>query len=436
MVAPIEQPGESVKYLATVLFALAILHTFVSAKIGHLAHKYPKDSPKERLLHLLGEVEVVFGLWAAIFIISMCFITGVDEAVAYVESLNFTEPAFVFVVMAISATRPVLFAAEEIIRNVSRVMPMSPTVSFYWVTLTVGPLLGSFITEPAAMTVTAMILLRVFLSRDVSRRFRYLTLAALLVNVSIGGTLTHFAAPPVLMVASTWGWDLKFMFVHFGFKSMLAVFLIASYTTWLARKDFGGILLVNKQRPSATNEKPLPPYWLVLSHIGFLGAVVSMAHHPTVFIGIFLLFMGLTMVTHYHQTSLQYDKSLLVALFLGGLVVLGRLQAWWIGPILQGLADEHLFVLSTMLTAITDNAALTYLGAQVPNLSMDLKYALVAGAVTGGGLTVIANAPNPAGFAILKGTFRDGVINPGTLFLYALIPTLIAALCLWFVPSL
>jgi hypothetical protein len=52
---------------------------------------------------------------------------------------------------------------------------------------------------------------------------------------------------------------------------------------------------------------------------------------------------------------------------------------------------------ATALTAITDNAALTYLGSLVEGVSDQLKYALVAGAVSGGGLTVIANAPNPAG---------------------------------------
>jgi len=429
------EPGRNVELAATAFFCLAILHTFVSAKIGHLAHHYPKDSPKERLFHLLGEVEVVFGLWAAVFLVAMCFMTGVSDAVDYVESLDFTEPAFVFIVMAMAATRPILFAAEEVIRVVARVLPLPPAPAFYWVCLTIGPLLGSFITEPAAMTVTAVILLRVFLTKDVSKRFRYVTLAALLVNVSIGGTLTHFAAPPVLMVADIWKWDMDFMFRHFGWKSMVATCIIASYSTWRLRAELQGIALNNKLRQNIEN-LPHPPLWLTISHISFLCASVFMAHHMSVFIGIFLLFMGLTMVTHYYQTALQYDKSLLVALFLGGLVILGRLQAWWIEPILGSFSDFHLYLSTILLTAITDNAALTYLGAQVPGITMELKYALVAGAVTGGGLTVIANAPNPAGFAILKGTFRDKVINPGTLFAYALIPTLIAAACLWYLPSI
>lgn len=421
------------EYLATTFFALAIIHTFISSKIGHLAHKFPDGSLGSRLFHLLGEVEIVFGLWAALYLIALCFTIRVGNMVAYVESLNFTEPAFVFVVMTISATRPVLITAENMIKLVVRFLPLSPAPAFYWATLTIGPILGSFITEPAAITVTSMILLKSFMEKNVSRHFRYATLAALLVNVSIGGTLTHFAAPPVLMVAAKWHWGFSFMYTHFGYKSVLAAILIASYTTWLLRSELRDIVWENK-RPERPDGRPYPPVWLAITHILFLGATVYMAHHMAVFIGIFLLFMGLASVTQLYQTSLQYDKSLLVALFLGGLVVLGGPQAWWITPMLHDVSGGALFISTILLTGITDNAALTYLGSQVPDLADKLKFALVAGAVTGGGLTVIANAPNPAAFAILKKTFRDQVINSGALLLYALPLTIAAALCMWFLP--
>lgn len=81
------------------------------------------------------------------------------------------------------------------------------------------------------------------------------------------------------------------------------------------------------------------------------------------------------------------------------------------------------------LGAFTDNAAITYLGSLVQGLSEEFKYFLVAGAVCGGGLTIIANAPNPAGAAILKSHFEDNSIDPRYLFLGALVPTLIASLC-------
>ena len=74
--------------------------------------------------------------------------------------------------------------------------------------MTIAPILGSFITEPAAMTIGALLLAKKIYKHKPKATFAYATLGLLFVNVSVGGTLTHFAAPPVLMVASTWSWDM------------------------------------------------------------------------------------------------------------------------------------------------------------------------------------------------------------------------------------
>ncbi|MNE51832.1 hypothetical protein D3C80_1464790 [compost metagenome] len=92
----------------------------------------------------------------------------------------------------------------------------------------------------------------------------------------------------------------------------------------------------------------------------------------------------------------------------------------------MGMDSTAVFFGATALTAITDNAALTYLGSLVEGLSDEFKVALVAGAVTGGGLTVIANAPNPAGVSILRGKFEGSTINALGLLIAALPPTLVA----------
>jgi hypothetical protein len=146
-------------------------------------------------------------------------------------------------------------------------------------------------------------------------------------------------------------------------------------------------------------------------------------HFPALFIGGFLFYIAFTQATEHHQHELSLRPALLVGFFLAGLVVHGGLQGWWIGPTLRRLSETPLFFGAATLTAFNDNAAITYLASLVPDFRESLKYAVVAGAVAGGGLTVIANAPNPAGQSILGKFFPDGV-SAWRLFLGALIPTL------------
>src|SRR5690606_14154562 len=174
---------------------------------------------------------------------------------------------------------------------------------------------------------------------------------------------------------------------------------------------------------------PLP---LIVAHVAFLAGVVAFAHHPPMFMGIFLLFLGVATAYERHQDRLILREGLLVAFFLAGLVVLGGMQRWWLQPLLMGMTSDQVFIGAAALTAITDNAALTYLGSLVQGLTDEFKYALVAGAVTGGGLTIIANAPNPAGISILRNYFPGGAVSPLGLLLAAIPPTIIAGLAFWF----
>jgi Na+/H+ antiporter NhaD/arsenite permease-like protein len=300
-------------------------------------------------------------------------------------------------------------------------LPVPRGVGFYFVMLSVTPMLGSFITEPAAMTLSALMLRDQVFGQNISNRLRYATLGVLFVNVSIGGTLTPYAAPPVLMVAGQWGWDVWYMLSTFGWKSAIAVFVNAFLVTLLFQAEL-------RRLPGGSSAKRDVPVVLIVVHLLFLVAVVVFGHHPAVFMGFFLLFLGVAHAYQRHQDRLILREGLLVGFFLMGLVILGTQQRWWLQPVLAGMDTTVLFFGATALTAITDNAALTYLGSLVKDVDEAFKYALVAGAVTGGGLTVIANAPNPAGFAILRGSFEENTINPIGLFLAALPPTIVAML--------
>jgi hypothetical protein len=440
--------ADPINAVASVIFLLAVLHTFVASRFTAASHRAqathdahlrasglaPRPSVKAELLHFLGEIEVVFGLWSLPVLASIVATHGWSTATHYInDTVNYTEPLFVVVIMALASTRPVIRLAESWVRGLAGLGGGTPG-AWWLVILSITPLLGSFITEPAAMTIAALLLARQFYDLNPSPGLKYGTLGLLFVNVSIGGTLTHFAAPPVLMVARVWNWNTLFMLEHFGWRATLAITVSTLAYYLYFRNEFIGLASARSvpdievaAEEAATHQSLLPvPTWLTLSHLGFMAWTVVNAHYPVLFVGGFLFFVGFTRATAAYQTRLDIKTPLLVGFFLAGLVIHGGLQGWWIAPLLSSLSENGLFWGATILTAFNDNALITYLATLVPHLGEPFKAAVVEGAVTGGGLTVIANAPNPAGQALL-GKFFGGAVSPLRLFAAALIPTLIAA---------
>lgn len=416
--------------LATILFGLAIIHTFSVPIFAKIADK---PGPHQGLWHLLAEVEGVFGLWATIFLVFMAASGGIGATVQYMDARNFTEPLFVFAIMVIAASRPILDLVQRIVSYLARVLPFQTEVAQFFITLSLVPLVGSLITEPAAMTLAALMLKEGYFSRAQSVKYKYLALGVLFVNISIGGALTAFAAPPVLIVAKTFGWDSSFMLFNFGWKAAIAVIINAILVTFICRREIIRTARVpifketHIERGGIAERAETVPGSVILVHCLFLFGVVYFSHHPHIFMGMLMLFIGYCTAYNRYQNPLLIKEGLMVGFFLAGLLILGGMQQWWLQSLLSGLEPLVLFVGSTALTAITDNAALTYLGSLVEGTSAEWRYMLVAGAVTGGGLTVIANAPNPAGFALLRRAFPNDSIAAQYLLLSALGPTLIAA---------
>lgn len=407
--------------LAAFFFTLAIIHSFLIKKFKQVATKFEPGSIPENLFRLLGELEIAFGLWACLFILSFMVTDGYQATVDYLNTQSFREPCFVFAVLVLCSTRPILESAERLILKIAG--PSKP-LFFYALLLVIGPLLGSIITEPAAMTVTALLLLKYFFNEHYSEKFKYATLATLFVNISVGGVLTPYAAPPVLMVATPWGLTLTSMMQLFGLKSMMTCLLTTGLCIWRFRHEF-------RNAQAHRKIKPMTPIWIRLIHMIFLALTIFMAHDLVLFIGVFLLFMAFVEVTDEYQDKLKLREGLLIALFLGSLVILGNQQQGWLEPLLASLSTTGLFFGALGLSAITDNAAITYLGSLVPTLSESGRYALLSGAICGGGLTIIANAPNPAGFSLLGPGFGEEGAEPIQLFKNALLPTLIAAICFY-----
>ncbi len=522
--------------VATLIFLAAILHTFFSSKFLYWAHKWKAEHQKDietgkasetstrlgaEIFHFLGEVEVVFGLWAVVLTAAIVFFYDWHTFVGYISRVNYTEPMFVVVIMALASSRPILYLSEKIMSRVAAIF--KGTLAAWWLTImTLGPLLGSFITEPAAMTISAMLLARKFYELKPGDSLKYATIALLFVNISVGGTLTHFAAPPVLMVAAPWDWDLPFMLTTFGWKAVAGILISNALVFMVFRKEISRLerkfklsvlkseikekyihsdalkkdlkmaqqrigddlhqefqrikdlakestmtvcdmddtdcglleetfeqefedlkmqhmsvsvpgLLPRDKRPKLNdpnwdNRSGDVPGWIIAVHVAFMVWTIANAHYPAIFVSGMLFFIGFSHVTWPFQNNVNLKSPMLVGFFLGGLVIHGGLQGWWIAPMLGSLGEFPLMLSATVLTAFNDNAAITYLSTLVPGFTDSLKYAVVAGAVTGGGLTVIANAPNPAGQSLLKSYFSNG-ISPIRLLTYALVPTIIMALC-------
>jgi hypothetical protein len=537
--------------IATLIFLCAIIHTFLTSKFLAIGHKWEHGHEEKRkqglvdkhsvhhgaeLFHFLGEVEAVFGIWAIALAGSIFFFYDWKTLVDYISHrVNFTEPMFVVVIMTLAATRPILKLSETIMWKIANLLGGSLTA--WWFTiLTLGPLLGSLITEPAAMTISALLLAHKLYDLEPSGKFKYATIGLLFVNISVGGTMTHFAAPPVLMVAGPWNWGMGHMVLNFGWKALIGIllsngiyFLIFRNELFQLQEKFAlrslkdhiqqkylsqrvleaefdkiatvvhdemkltdifdqeiGNLVKNTKRqlkdllkdqhfeeivregidpalvkeafdqrfeeirllrmrqalPALLPEHQRPefrdpqwderddpvPAWITIVHVLFMGWTIFNAHHPELFIPGLLFFLGFAQVTSPFQNRINLKPALLVGFFLGGLVIHGGVQGWWIAPVLGNLNEVPLMIVSTVLTAFNDNAAITYLSTLVPGFTDGLKYAVVAGAVAGGGLTVIANAPNPAGQSILKKYFEDGV-SPVGLLAGAILPTVIVWLC-------
>ena len=537
--------------VATLIFFCAIIHTFLTSKFLAIAHKWEHDHEEKKkqgradkhsvhhgaeLFHFLGEVEAVFGIWAIALAGAIFSFYDWKTLVSYISHrVNFTEPLFVVVIMTLASTRPILKLSETIMWKIANLLGGSLTA--WWFTiLTLGPMLGSLITEPAAMTISALLLGHKLYDLEPGEKFKYATIGLLFVNISVGGTLSHFAAPPVLMVAGPWNWGMGHMIANFGWKAELGILLSNGIYFLIFRKELARledafalrslkdriqikylshrdmearfdqivasvdedmkfadkfdrqvgelientksrladrlkaqhmediiqegidpalvkeafdqrfeeirILQMRRALPALLPENLRPrfrdpqwderddpvPAWITIVHVLFMAWTIYNAHHPELFIPGLLFFLGFAQVTSPFQNRVDLKPALLVGFFLGGLVVHGGVQGWWIAPVLGNLTEVPLMVVSTVLTAFNDNAAITYLSTLVPGFTDSLKYAVVAGAVAGGGLTVIANAPNPAGQAILKKYFEDGV-SPAGLLAGALLPTAIIWLC-------
>ncbi|PIS02308.1 MAG: hypothetical protein COT85_05955 [Chlamydiae bacterium CG10_big_fil_rev_8_21_14_0_10_42_34] len=437
--------------IAFIIFFLAIIHTLSVYKVHQWArklelHQKPRRDGKRRersigvqLLYFISEVEVVFALWTIPLFICIAAIYGWTIGLEYINTRDYTEPLFVVVILAMASTKPIVHAAEGLISWIAK--GLGGSLSAWWmVLLTVGPLLGSLITEAGAMALCALLLSRHFYHYHPSKKLAYATLALLFVNISVGGVLTDFASPAVLVLAHCWKWSMSDIFLSFGWKAAIGIVISNLIYWYYFRKEFA-LLNVRKKAVkifahySSRKQETKIPYWISFVHMLFMALIVVVSHYPAIFIAIFMFFIGFHQATRAHQHSIRLARPMMIGLFLAGLVIHGGLQGWWVVSILEGLSPLSVMGVVIALTGFNDNTAISYLSTLVPNWGTAFQYAIFTGAIAGGGLTVIANAPNPAGYTILKKHFDNG-IKPLNLLLAALTPTIILYAIYYFIGPL
>jgi len=420
-----------------VIFALAIAHTLLANHFTTLSEKVAKKHEEKtgekvsfwaEVLHFFGEIEVVFALWVIPLVIAITIFFGWEDVVEYLDSRIYVEPFFIVVMMSLSSTRPIIQFTEKGIRKIAHIFGGS-AASFWLAVMTLGPILGSLITEAAAMTIAAVLLVDKLYARGPSKRLSYGTLGLMFVNFSVGGVLTNFAAPPALILSRCWNWSTADFLDYFSWKVFFGIALVNVLYFWFLRKDFAKLA-----KPSQEEEKKESvPFWITLVHVAFIAWTIAMAHYPPVFLGSYLLFLGFHQATRTHQYQLNLKRPLLVGLFLAGLVIHGGFQGWWIEPLIGQLSYGAMMVTGTILTAFNENSTVAYLACLLDDITPPIRYALASGLVAGGGLTLFAHAPNPAGRALLNPYFEGG-ISPWNLFLSALFPTLIFLAIFYFFP--
>jgi hypothetical protein len=428
--------------ISTVIFALAIIHTLLTPTIHKKAQAIAVLKQKDELnwkrhhfsselLYFFGEVEVVFGLWLIPLFFCFAFFYGWVPLLEYLNNRNFIDPLYLMVIVAVIGTRPIMVFAEQVLEMIARIGNDS-AAAWWWTLLTITPLLGAFIKEPGAMALASFLLVKKFYAFKPSSKLAHVTLALLFINVSIGGIVTYFSSRSFFIIAKNWDYDFFSTFLVFGWKSILAILLANSCCFLFFRKEFKNNLPPFIKNSEQTHGMPI---WITLTHVVFLIAIALTSSYPVIFVGLFLIFLGFYQATLFYQEPIHMRRALLVGFFFASLIVHGQLQGWWVGPMLKSASYLGTFVFSGILSAFIDNATVAYVFVNLPFLDKLDHYLLTVGAMSSGGLTVIANAPNPIGVAILRDHFEGG-LSFAKLFLAACVPTIIVMGVFWLLKAI
>lgn len=421
-----EAKGSTQSLFATVLLGTGFIHSLLlrnlfssahsSKKEGHPSKQLPTTFTKQ-VLHFFNEIKAIFGIWIIPLLASATFLYDWEASMNFLNTRNYTEALFIAVIMTIASSNPIMNIIESLIRKIASLCGGS--TGAWWVALlTVGPILGSIITEAGAMIVTSLLLAKQFYSRRISQKLAYATLGLLFTHISLGAILTNFCLPVSWINTD---WEAIFTLALFGGKSILAI-VTSTFCYYLYfRKEFAKL----EKEKSKPLEKIQIPWWVTAMHILFLSGAIVSIYFPLIFITISFLFLLFHEATREYQTCLKLRPPMLVGFFFSGLVIHGGLQEWWITPLIERIDALVIACASFMFGSFMDGTTLTYIATLLPSLSDATKYSVIVGTLAVGGLSMIGNAPTQCNKEI-NPHFAEG-ISPKKLFLAALFPMFVTA---------
>lgn len=423
---------------AAVFFFLSILHTFCTPffykRFQICQHKkmiFPEKWRKYLWLsesyRLLSSVDVIFIFWSVPLFLWFLYSEGYAEAIDYFNHRNYLFALFIMIMLILLESRPIVYLSECIFLTIAKIGKQSPKC--WWWTLMLGaPFSAILLKETGAMIIAATLLVRYFYKFAPSLRFSYATMGLLFSNISVGGLITDISSRALLLVSPALKGEQEFVIRHFSWKAVIAIFLSTTTYYLMFRKEFDHFPKVVKNASIADERVPI---WLICLHVLFVAAIMSVRSVPLLMIGILILYLGLHQFTIFYQNSIRVTKVCCVGLFYAGLLILGGLQEWWMLVIMHRMSDFGYMFTSYILSMFLDNVLVNYL---VHNLSVATDcflYLVIAGCMSAGGVTILANAPNIVGYLIIKPFFPTSPVSLGRLFVFALGPSLIALMTFW-----
>ncbi|WP_213357473.1 putative Na+/H+ antiporter [Chlamydiifrater phoenicopteri] len=431
------QYSELLRTGALWIFSLSLVHMFLTPYFykvcENYAHKkmvYPEQREKygvlSELFKILSRVELVFILWSAPLFFWFLITEGTRLSIAYFSSRNYIFPFFVVVIVLFIESRPIVYLGERLLSKIANFGKKSPA-AWWWTILLVSPFITPLIKETGTMVLACVLLVAKFFPFSPSKKFSYATAGLLFSNVSIGGMLFPITSRAVFLINSKLRWSAVFVLKYFSWKAFLAILVSTTIYYLIFRKEFQAF---PSTIPSRKTSEAVP-WWVVVVHILFLVAVIFVRHIPVILVGVVLTFLGFRALTIMYQSPISFTKVGMVGLFFSGLILFGDLQEWWVLALMEKVSYEGHMIISFIMSMFLDNALVNYLIFKLPSANDCYHYLAISGAMSAGGLTLMANVPNIIGYLLLRPSFKVRSVSLVWLFVAALPPAVISALIFW-----